>query len=208
MTTDIWRGQVSTEGLEWPEPLLTFALSCGSWSSPRRRTCKNSAMTTLASCPNANDFHRSTVAPITETLTRHGDLASDMVIPATDTVATASLSLKVRVCTAAGVDDELEAAKREYLQAAVVVSPAGGLAIPKLLHWYLPDFAKDVGSLVDWVCLQLARDLQRAARSRQRRRRRRPFVSCRTSSGSDTCWRSGGWPRKRKLETPKGDGPS
>lgn len=21
-------------GLEWPEPLVTFALSCGSWSSP------------------------------------------------------------------------------------------------------------------------------------------------------------------------------
>lgn len=37
-------GQVNTEGakgdgtavlgLEWPEPLVTFALSCGSWSSP------------------------------------------------------------------------------------------------------------------------------------------------------------------------------
>ncbi|XP_021321107.1 uncharacterized protein LOC8083554 isoform X3 [Sorghum bicolor] len=96
-------------GLEWPEPLVTFALSCGSWSSPA-----------------------------------------------------------VRVYTAARVEEELEAAKREYLQAAVGVSPspaggAAGLAIPKLLHWYLPDFAKDVASLVDWVCLQLPRDLQRDA---------------------------------------------
>ncbi|XP_004973683.1 uncharacterized protein LOC101772878 [Setaria italica] len=91
-------------GLEWPEPLVTFALSCGSWSSPA-----------------------------------------------------------VRVYTADHVEEELEAAKREYLEAAVGVSPAGGLAIPKLLHWYLPDFAKDVGSLVDWVCLQLPRDLQRDA---------------------------------------------
>ncbi|OEL35549.1 hypothetical protein BAE44_0003429, partial [Dichanthelium oligosanthes] len=91
-------------GLEWPEPLVTFALSCGSWSSPA-----------------------------------------------------------VRVYTAAHVEEELEAAKREYLQAAVGVSPAvGGVAIPKLLHWYLPDFAKDVGSLVDWVCLQLPRDAVRA----------------------------------------------
>ncbi|CAL5005736.1 unnamed protein product [Urochloa decumbens] len=93
-------------GLEWPEPLVTFALSCGSWSSPA-----------------------------------------------------------VRVYTAAHVEEELEAAKREYLEAAVVVSPpaaaaGGGLAIPKLLHWYLPDFAKDVASLVDWVCLQLPRELQ------------------------------------------------
>ncbi|CAD6265171.1 unnamed protein product [Miscanthus lutarioriparius] len=95
-------------GLEWPEPLVTFALSCGSWSSPA-----------------------------------------------------------VRVYTAARVEEELEAAKREYLQAAVGVSPSpasdAGLAIPKLLHWYLPDFAKDVSSLVDWVCLQLPRDLQRDA---------------------------------------------
>ncbi|CAO2207024.1 unnamed protein product [Urochloa humidicola] len=95
-------------GLEWPEPLVTFALSCGSWSSPA-----------------------------------------------------------VRVYTAAHVEEELEAAKREYLEAAVGVSPAaaagGGLAIPKLLHWYLPDFAKDVASLVDWVCLHLPRELQRDA---------------------------------------------
>ncbi|KAF8654401.1 hypothetical protein HU200_061583 [Digitaria exilis] len=54
------------------------------------------------------------------------------------------------VYTAAHVEEELETARREYLQAAVGVSPVGELAIPKLLHWYLPDFAKDVGSLVDW----------------------------------------------------------
>jgi hypothetical protein len=32
-----------------------------------------------------------------------------------------------------------EAAKREYLQATVGVSAPGKLAVPKLLHWYLPD---------------------------------------------------------------------
>ncbi|KAG2319148.1 hypothetical protein Bca52824_012361 [Brassica carinata] len=53
----------STFGLEWSEPLVTFALSCGSWSSPA-----------------------------------------------------------VRVYTAASVEKELEAAKRDYLQASVGIS--------------------------------------------------------------------------------------
>ncbi|XP_062199705.1 uncharacterized protein LOC133902130 [Phragmites australis] len=91
-------------GLEWPEPLVTFALSCGSWSSPA-----------------------------------------------------------VRVYTAARVEEELEAAKRDYLQAAVGVSTPGKLAVPKLLHWYLLDFAKDVDSLMDWVCLQLPTELRQSA---------------------------------------------
>uniref|UniRef100_A0A0E0IKV6 DUF547 domain-containing protein n=1 Tax=Oryza nivara TaxID=4536 RepID=A0A0E0IKV6_ORYNI len=91
-------------GLEWPEPLVTFALSCGSWSSPA-----------------------------------------------------------VRVYTARGVEEELEAAKRDYLQAAVVVSAPAKVAIPKLLHWYLLDFAKDVDSLMDWVCLQLPSELRQMA---------------------------------------------
>ncbi|RCV12027.1 hypothetical protein SETIT_2G235000v2 [Setaria italica] len=91
-------------GLEWPEPLVTFALSCGSWSSPA-----------------------------------------------------------VRVYTAARVEEELEAAKREYLQAAVGVTSPGKLAVPKLLHWYLLDFAKDVDSFMDWVCLQLPAELRQEA---------------------------------------------
>ncbi|XBH70485.1 hypothetical protein VPH35_098137 [Triticum aestivum] len=91
-------------GLEWPEPLVTFALSCGSWSSPA-----------------------------------------------------------VRVYTAARVEEELEGAKRDYLQAAVGVSAPASLAIPKLLHWYLLDFAKDVDSLMDWVCLQLPTELRQGA---------------------------------------------
>lgn len=47
-------------------------------------------------------------------------------------------------------------AKREYLQAAVGISSKNNkLVIPKLLDWYLLDFAKDVDSLLDWICLQL-----------------------------------------------------
>ena len=71
--------------------------------------------------------------------------------------------MKVRVYTAARVEEELEAAKRDYLQAAVAVSTPGNLAVPKLLHWYLLDFAKDVDSLMDWVCLQLPTELRQSA---------------------------------------------
>ena len=71
--------------------------------------------------------------------------------------------MQVRVYTAARVEEELEAAKREYLQAAVGVSTPGKLAVPKLLHWYLLDFAKDVDALMDWVCLQLPPELRHKA---------------------------------------------
>lgn len=91
----------SVYGLEWPEPLVTFALSCGSWSSPA-----------------------------------------------------------VRVYTAADVEKELEVAKKEYLQAAVGVTTKKKLLLPKLLDWYLRDFAKDVESLLDWICLQLPNSLR------------------------------------------------
>lgn len=91
-------------GLEWSEPLVTFALACGSWSSPA-----------------------------------------------------------VRVYTAAHVEEELEIAKRDYLQAAVGISRTNKLTIPKLLDWYLLDFAKDLESLLDWVCLQLPNDVRNEA---------------------------------------------
>ncbi|XP_074279289.1 uncharacterized protein LOC141604723 isoform X1 [Silene latifolia] len=94
----------STFGLELSEPLVTFALSCGSWSSPA-----------------------------------------------------------VRIYTAAHVEKELEVAKREYLQATVSISKNNKLIIPKLLDWYLLDFAKDLESLLDWICLQLPNEHRKQA---------------------------------------------
>lgn len=94
----------SIYGLELSEPLVTFALSCGSWSSPA-----------------------------------------------------------VRVYTASQVENELEVAKREYLQAAVGISTTKLFAIPKLLDWYLLDFAKDFESFLDWICLQLPSELGKEA---------------------------------------------
>ncbi|KAE8674742.1 putative Heat stress transcription factor A-2c [Hibiscus syriacus] len=90
-------------GLELSEPLVTFALSCGSWSSPA-----------------------------------------------------------VRVYTASNVGAELEVAKKEYLQATVGISSTK-FAIPKLLDWYLLDFAKDFASLLDWICLQLPSEFGKEA---------------------------------------------
>ncbi|CAN1273899.1 hypothetical protein LINPERPRIM_LOCUS15224 [Linum perenne] len=70
--------------------------------------------------------------------------------------------MKVRVYTASQVENELEAAKKEYLQAAIGIS-ANKFAIPKLLDWYLLDFAKDLDSLLDWICLQLPSELGKEA---------------------------------------------
>lgn len=64
--------------------------------------------------------------------------------------------------TAAQVENELEVAKREYLEAAVGISSTK-FAIPKLLDWYLLDFAKDLESLLDWICLQLPSELGKEA---------------------------------------------
>ncbi|KAJ0040020.1 hypothetical protein Pint_28097 [Pistacia integerrima] len=103
-------------GLEWSEPLVTFALCCGSWSSPA-----------------------------------------------------------VRVYTASQVEEELESAKRDYLHAAVGISRTNKLIIPKLLDWYLLDFAKDLGSLLDWICLQLPDELRSAAVKCLERRKIEPI---------------------------------
>ncbi|KAK9080252.1 hypothetical protein SSX86_001928 [Deinandra increscens subsp. villosa] len=95
----------NTFGFDLSEPLITFALSCGSWSSPA-----------------------------------------------------------VRVYTAFEVENELEVAKREYLQAAVGISTTKKLLmIPKLLDWYMFDFAKDMESFLDWVCLQLPSEVGKVA---------------------------------------------
>ncbi|ESW32815.1 hypothetical protein PHAVU_001G019400 [Phaseolus vulgaris] len=93
----------SMYGLELSEPLVTFALSCGTWSSPA-----------------------------------------------------------VRVYTASQVENELEVAKREFLQAAIGFSTSK-FSVPKLLDWYLLNFAKDLESLLDWICLQLPSELGKQA---------------------------------------------
>ncbi|KAG6775847.1 hypothetical protein POTOM_019346 [Populus tomentosa] len=81
----------------------------------------------------------------------------------------------VRVYTASQVEEELEAAKRDYLQATVGILRTNKLIIPKLLDWYLPDFGKDMESLRDWVCLQLPNELRNEAVKCLERRGRDPL---------------------------------
>ncbi|KAK7321713.1 hypothetical protein VNO77_32596 [Canavalia gladiata] len=102
-------------GLELSEPLVTFALSSGTWSSPA-----------------------------------------------------------VRVYTASHVENELEVAKREYLQAAVEISTSK-FVLPKLLDWYLLNFAKDLESLLDWICLQLPSELGKEAIKFLEKRKTQPL---------------------------------
>ena len=84
--------------------------------------------------------------------------------------------MKVRVYTASGVEEELEAAMRDYLQAAVGISKLNKLILPNLLDWYLLDFAKDLESLIDWVCLQLPDQFRNAAvKTLERREREAPI---------------------------------
>lgn len=85
--------------------------------------------------------------------------------------------MKVRVYTASQVENELEAAKRDYLHAAVGMTNTNKVIIPKLLDWYLLDFAKDLESLLDWLCLQLPHDLRNEAIKCLQRSGREPPVS-------------------------------
>ncbi|XP_062213101.1 uncharacterized protein LOC133913841 isoform X2 [Phragmites australis] len=50
---------------------------------------------------------------------------------------------------------DLEKAKLEYLQASLVVTSTRRLMIPSLTHSNMHDFAKDMESLVRWICDQL-----------------------------------------------------
>lgn len=81
--------------------------------------------------------------------------------------------------TATRVEEELETAKTEYLQAAVGVSTVQKcIALPKLMDWYLLDFAKDFESLLDWICLQLPPELGKEAMKCLESRRDEPFLEC------------------------------
>ncbi|KAL2488694.1 hypothetical protein Fot_41986 [Forsythia ovata] len=61
----------------------------------------------------------------------------------------------VKIYTAEGVIGELERSKLEYLQASIVVTSTKRIALPELLLGNMHDFARDVDSLMEWVCEQL-----------------------------------------------------
>ncbi|CAN6442674.1 unnamed protein product [Victoria cruziana] len=63
----------------------------------------------------------------------------------------------IRVYTAENVMNELEIAKTEYLQASIGVTIKKKIVLPKLLYWYMRDFADDLESLLEWIYSQLPR---------------------------------------------------
>uniref|UniRef100_A0ACD5VY89 Uncharacterized protein n=1 Tax=Avena sativa TaxID=4498 RepID=A0ACD5VY89_AVESA len=61
----------------------------------------------------------------------------------------------LRIYKAERVMMELEKAKLDYLQASLVVTSTRKLMIPSLIHTNMHDFAKDMESLLRWICDQL-----------------------------------------------------
>lgn len=65
--------------------------------------------------------------------------------------------MQLRVYTPEEVVNELEKAKVEYLEASVGVTSKRKIMIPKLLQWYMRDFADNMESLLEWIYSQLPR---------------------------------------------------
>uniref|UniRef100_A0ACD5TAF4 Uncharacterized protein n=1 Tax=Avena sativa TaxID=4498 RepID=A0ACD5TAF4_AVESA len=61
----------------------------------------------------------------------------------------------LRIYKAGRVTMDLEKAKLDYLQASLVVTSTRRLMIPSLIHSNMHDFAKDMESLLRWICDQL-----------------------------------------------------
>ncbi|XP_047044363.1 uncharacterized protein LOC124648690 isoform X2 [Lolium rigidum] len=61
----------------------------------------------------------------------------------------------LRIYKAERVMMDLEKAKLDYLQASLVVTSTRRLMIPSLIHSNMHDFAKDMESLLRWICDQL-----------------------------------------------------
>ncbi|KAL2938412.1 Formate--tetrahydrofolate ligase [Bienertia sinuspersici] len=61
----------------------------------------------------------------------------------------------IRIYTGEGVTSELEKSKLEYLQASISVNNSKKIWLPELLIQNMNDFAKDLDSLLEWVCHQL-----------------------------------------------------
>lgn len=66
-----------------------------------------------------------------------------------------SSSPALRIYKAERVMMDLEKAKLDYLQASLVVTSTRRLMIPSLIHSNMHDFAKDMESLLRWICDQL-----------------------------------------------------
>lgn len=67
------------------------------------------------------------------------------------------LVLQLRVYTPDNIVNELEKAKVDFLEASVGITSRKKIVVPKLLQWYMSDFADDMESLLEWIYSQLPR---------------------------------------------------
>ncbi|PWA51039.1 hypothetical protein CTI12_AA468170 [Artemisia annua] len=78
-----------------------------------------------------------------------------------------------------GVENDLEVAKKAYLQATIGISTTKKMAaIPKLFAWYMLDFAKDLDMLLDWVCIQLPHEVVKETMNCLERNKNVPLSHC------------------------------
>ncbi|PON76334.1 Ternary complex factor MIP1, leucine-zipper [Trema orientale] len=63
----------------------------------------------------------------------------------------------LRIYTPDNIVNEMERAKVDYLEASVGVTSRKKIVVPKLLQWYMSDFADDMESLLEWIYSQLPR---------------------------------------------------
>ncbi|KAI3793765.1 hypothetical protein L1987_36387 [Smallanthus sonchifolius] len=123
-------------GLDSMDPNVTFALCCGTRSSPAHSSpYLGNTKVTFGSGSN-NEASGST----------------RKIYPALINIYVLE---KVRVYTGDGVVNELERAKLEYLQASIIVKSAKKIGLPELLLRNMHDFAQDLERLVEWLCHQL-----------------------------------------------------
>ena len=114
-----------------PEPLLTFALSCGMYSSPAVSLGHSSY----------GFWHEMW----------HYHLSHNVACIATFLYLTGYWSsLQVKIYTASNVREELQDAQRDFIRASVGVSRKGKLLIPKMLHCFARGFVDD-NSFPIWI---------------------------------------------------------
>jgi hypothetical protein len=151
--------------LEQAEPLISFALACGTRSSP-------------AVGPLAPAFLSSSCAGVVFWLsflflpTLLSEIFALVKLSTQHMLCVLLLSLvrikwtlmgffffwQVRIYTSTNIKAELEAACQDFLVASVGVSRQKHVLIPKILHWYARDFSHDATSLMKWVVLHLPPD--------------------------------------------------
>ncbi|CAI7875073.1 unnamed protein product [Closterium sp. NIES-53] len=93
---------------------------------------------------------------------RRGDVRYSLALDRPEPLVTFALSCgcasapPVRVYRPDTVHEQLKAAAQDYIRANVNLHPGSGkILLPKLLHWYSKDFARNAAGLLQWAAEQM-----------------------------------------------------